>query len=273
MLEGSLIAEGDGFAIAGVRCDGGCPGFDVPQEEFSHVLVTVQHGAFVRRAGGEDVLLDSTVAYLSAPGIVEQFAHPLAGGDSCTAIHLSPLLMADLAGGDPFVCAPALPISAHGELALRQLPVLARRADAGGLFAEHLVRVVASLLAGRHPDRVASGRPATAIARNRIAGQAREMMQTDPAIGLIELARRVAVSPHHLSRVFKEITGSSVSHYRNRLRISRAFDRIAQGDSDLARLAYELGFSDHAHLTRTIRTFTGRTPTGLRSMLTGRPAG
>jgi AraC-like DNA-binding protein len=63
----------------------------------------------------------------------------------------------------------------------------------------------------------------------------------------------------------------SISHYRNRQRASRALDRIAQGDTNLAGLAYELGFSDHAHLTRTIRAYTGHTPTGCRSMLTTGP--
>ncbi len=268
MLTGSLIAEGDGFAIAEVRCDGGRASFDGPQQECSHVLVAVRHGAFVRRVDGEEVLADSTVAYLSAPGVVEQFAHPVAGGDVCTAIHLSPLLLADLAGGDPFVTSLALPIDADGELALRQLTVLARRGDVSGLLAEHLVRTLTSLLARRYPGRVASGRPTTALARRRMVNQARAAMLADPGIGLIELATHLACSPHHLSRVFKQLTGVSISHYRNRQRVSRALDRIALGDTNLAGLAHELGFSDHAHLTRTVRAFTGHTPTGCRAMLT-----
>jgi hypothetical protein len=142
----------------------------------------------VLRAEAEEILIDGTVAYLSAPGIIEQFAHPAGGGDICTAIYLSPSLTADLAGGDPSISSPALPIDARSELALRQLTVLARRGDVGGFLAEHLARTLASLLARRHPERVASGRPATALARGRMVNQARAAMRADPSVGLIELA-------------------------------------------------------------------------------------
>jgi len=41
----------------------------------------------------------------------------------------------------------------------------------------------------------------------------------------------------------------------------------AQGEPSLAALAHELGFADHAHLTRTIRAVTGHTPTSCRRLL------
>jgi hypothetical protein len=72
-------------------------------------------------------------------------------------------------------------------------------------------------------------------------------------------------SPHHLSRVFSQLTGLTVSQYRNRLRVSLALERVAEGEPDLAGLAWDLGFADHAHLTRTVRAATGRTPSSLRA--------
>ncbi len=50
-----------------------------------------------------------------------------------------------------------------------------------------------------------------------------------------------------------QLTGVTVSQYRNRPRVSLALDRLAQGEPDLATLACDLGFADHAHLTRTVR--------------------
>lgn len=50
--------------------------------------------------------------------------------------------------------------------------------------------------------------------------------------------------------------------------MSRALDRLADGETDLSALAHDLGFADHAHLTRTIRATTGDTPTALRAALT-----
>lgn len=167
-MRGDLLAEGDGFGLAGVHCDGGYGGFSGPEETGRHGLVFVCRGAFVRRI----------------------------------------------------------------------------------------------------PDRVAAGRPRPA-AHHGLARRTRELLLADPGLGVIELSRRLHCSPHHLSRVFGQVTGSSVSAYRTRIRVGHALDRIADGETNLAVLASDLGFADHAHLTRTIRAVTGRTPSALRAALRG----
>ncbi|HJP73900.1 MAG TPA: helix-turn-helix domain-containing protein [Pseudonocardiaceae bacterium] len=87
-----------------------------------------------------------------------------------------------------------------------------------------------------------------------VAAAAREAIAAaDPAaVGLIPLARRLGVS---------------LSRYRNRVRVGRVMDRLEQGESHLADLASELGFADHAHLSRTVRQHLGETPTALRRLL------
>ena len=84
---------------------------------------------------------------------------------------------------------------------------------------------------------------------------------------VVALARRLAVSPHHLSRVFVAETGETISRYRNRVRTRLAMERIADGEASLARIAAELSFADHAHLTRVVRREVGRTPSDLRDLL------
>jgi AraC-like DNA-binding protein len=88
---------------------------------------------------------------------------------------------------------------------------------------------------------------------------------------LIELAQAVAVSPHHLSRIFHAETGETLSRYRNRLRVRVALERLADGEERLTRLAAELGFADHAHLTRVVRDEVGTTPSALRAALVRQP--
>lgn len=44
-------------------------------------------------------------------------------------------------------------------------------------------------------------------------------------------------------------------------------DRLEAGEPSLAALAADLGFSDQAHLTRTVREQLGHTPTALRELL------
>ncbi len=136
---------------------------------------------------------------------------------------------------------------------------------------ERVILLVSHVLSGAAPARVSAGRPATAAARRRLADAARAAIAAEPRIGLIELARRLAVSPHHLSRLFRAGTGETVSEYRNRIRVRLALERLAEGDRRLARLAAELGFSDHAHLTRVVRREAGAPPALLRALL-GPPA-
>jgi AraC-like DNA-binding protein len=271
MFDGSSLAIGDGFRVAQVRCTGGCPGFDAPEETTSHGLVFVRLGAFVRRVEGHEALLDSTVAYLTAPGAVEQFAHPVAGGDTCIVIRLSPALAGLLTDGD--VTAAAVPMDAASEFAVRRIASLAQASDADGALAELIARTMAALIRrGRpEPGMVPASRPRSwssrIAAHGRLAQQVREILLAEPGLGVIEVSRRAGYSPHHLSRVFGQVTGSSISRYRNRIRVSRALDRIAQGETSLAALACDLGFADHAHLTRTVRAVTGYTPTACRDLL------
>lgn len=265
-----MIAAGDGFSVAEVRCSGARAGFDGPEVECGHALVAVRCGVFIRRVRGREVFVDGTVAYLSAPGTVEEFAHPVSGGDVCTVIRFEPRLIAALTGGDPGLCHPALPMDAASELALRAMTRLAQRGDPDGSLAERVVRLSSGLLARRFPDRAGRVRPATAAARGRLIDQARTVLAADPRLGLVSLSRAVGCSPHHLSRVFAQLTGCTVSQYRNRLRVSLALDRLGQDEQDLAGLAHDLGFSDHAHLTRTIRAATGHTPSACRNQLTER---
>jgi AraC-like DNA-binding protein len=267
--DGSLIAVGDGFSIAEVRCPGSRGGFGTPEVECDHLLVAARRGVFIRRVRGREVFMDGTVAYLSAPGTVEEFAHPVAGGDACIVISFVPELIAALSGGDPGLCHPALPMDAASELAWRRMIRLARLGDLDGCLAERAIRLTSGMLARGFPERAQSGRPPTLAARRRLVDQAKAALAADPRLGLIALSRAVGCSPHHLSRIFGRLSECTISHYRNRLRVRLALDRIAEGESDLAGLAHDLGFSDHAHLTRTIRAATGHTPSACRALLTG----
>ncbi|SEK45460.1 helix-turn-helix domain-containing protein [Streptacidiphilus jiangxiensis] len=59
-----------------------------------------------------------------------------------------------------------------------------------------------------------------------------------------------------------------MTHYRHRVRIGRALDRLEAGEPSLSAVAADLGYADQAHLTRTMRQHLGHTPTVLRRLLT-----
>ncbi|MQY12466.1 hypothetical protein SRB5_26000 [Streptomyces sp. RB5] len=90
---------------------------------------------------------------------------------------------------------------------------------------------------------------------------------------LVSLAELLGASPFRLSRAFPRELGVSVTHYRHRVRIGRALDRLEAGETSLSTLAADLGYADQAHLTCTLRQHLGHTPTALRRLLTRRTHG
>jgi len=76
---------------------------------------------------------------------------------------------------------------------------------------------------------------------------------------LTELASFAHLSRFHLIRVFKKHIGLSPHAYLEQIRINRAKDLLKSG-SPIADAAYELGFVDQSHLTKTFKKFAGTTP-------------
>ena len=267
-LEKQVLAANGEFTVEAVECRCGTTGWSRPEAAARHAIVFVRHGCFRRRVNGSESFVDPTVVYFERPDDEQQIAHP-AGGDSCTVLYLADELLAALWGGEPGLPCEPVRTAATADLRQRSLVAALVRDDTSDV-AESVITLAAEVLERADPDRARSGRPVTALARRRVAAAAREALVDDPGAGVIELARRIAVSPHHLSRVFRTETGETISRYRNRLRVRLALDRLAAGEPSLARLAAELGFADQAHLTRVVRRELGETPSAVRELLATR---
>ena len=70
------------------------------------------------------------------------------------------------------------------------------------------------------------------------------------------------VSPRQLRRLLLQHAGLGPKLLQRILRLQRLLARM-DGRSDLAGLAYELGYADQAHLTHEVRALAGVTPTAL----------
>ncbi|HVV10815.1 AraC family transcriptional regulator [Amycolatopsis sp.] len=257
------LAARPGFVVHTVACRDDHRGWSAPEERAGHGLVLVRRGRFRRRVSGRVADVDATVGYVSLPGDEGYFAHP-AGGDVCTSISFSPdLWQATTAGG---LRGREVYVDARLDLAHRHFLAAARSQDVDFALAETMLELLG----------VALGRAAVGArpSDRTLVAQARAVIACDhPAsAGLLPLADLLGVSPYRLSRCFSRELGVSLTHYRNRVRVGRALDRLEAGESDLAALAVGLGFADQAHLTRTVRAQTGKTPAALRRLLTSRPA-
>ena len=89
----------------------------------------------------------------------------------------------------------------------------------------------------------------------------------DPDAGdLATLARAGRLSSSHLSRIFKEQTGVSISRFRNQQRLQRFLRLYDRGRRTTAlAAALEAGFGSYAQFHRVFREQTGRSPSALRT--------
>lgn len=83
---------------------------------------------------------------------------------------------------------------------------------------------------------------------------------------LNDLARSVGVHPVHLSREFHRRMGCTIGQQIRQLRIDRACQMLAQGDSPLADIALGVGFTDQSQFTKTFRQLVGTTPSEYRRL-------
>jgi AraC-like DNA-binding protein len=260
------LVEADGISITDVVCRQ--PAGRGPSEETGHhALVFVRRGCFVRQAGGTSHLLDPTRAYCINPGEEQRYDHPHAHGDVCTSVRLAPGLLASLWGGDPTLPATPLPSSPSLDVEHRMLVAAARRSVAPAELYEHTLALVAAALGQIDPTRVAAGRSASVRARQSLVDAVREALAAEIDRSLPGLAKDLHVSPHHLSRTFRAVTGHTIARHRMRLRARAALERLAGGEDSLAQVAADTGFADQSHLTKVIRRETGYTPSALRRAL------
>lgn len=259
MVAVSSIASQPGFAVRVVRCGGGHRGWSEPEERTAPELVLVRSGWFRRRTRAGVVEADPTVGYLTRPGDEETFAHP-AGGDVCTAVRFAPSVWHQLFGELPPAASPVY-VDAALELAHRRVVAAARQPDTVFALSERMLDLAQAA--------IGTGEAAGAPSDRHLVAEARlAIVEDQPAAAtLLTLADSLRVSPFRLSRAFTREVGVPLTHYRNRVRVSRVLARLEAGEPDLARLAAELGFADQAHLTRTVRRHVGHTPTALRRFL------
>jgi AraC-like DNA-binding protein len=256
------LASAEDLAVDDLRIIERAPSWTAPEHSPGHRLVFVRRGAFGLRLRGWEATVDPVSAFVGRPGDEQSIAHKPGREDVCTVISLGPRLAADVLRYP----SPAGPLRTSGrvDMAHRALHARARQGADGFELAERVVRLAEDLLG--EPVRVPA-RPGSP-AHRRLAAAAREVLVADPAFdGLDRLAQLLGVSRSHLSRVFRAETGETLTRFRHRLRVRAALDRLADGDRDLAGMAADLGFADHAHFTRAMRAEVGDPPSRVRCLL------
>jgi AraC-like DNA-binding protein len=269
LLTRHVIAAFDGVRVLQISCRKPAGSWASPDDVAVGEcgLVLVRRGGFIRRVGRRTAFVDATTAYFEPPFADFQIGHEADGGDRSTLIAMSEHELTAAVG--PVAKTNALiPTSAAIDVAHRALTLrLLSGIDEFELH-ERLSTLLAMLLRDSQPSRRFNQHQRAEAAHRRIVDHARQAIASDPgAASLGRLASELGHSRYHVSRVFSRTSGMTLSRYRNRIRATLALDRLADGETNLAGLAADLGFVDQSHLIRVMRAAFGRPPTDLRRLL------
>jgi AraC-like DNA-binding protein len=231
--------------------------------ESTHV-VFVREGAFAMHVAARHYIADPCTALVSWEGSEYRVSHPGDAGDDCTVVELDGELARELLGHLRPHHDVELRLSPHVQAAYAGFLALVRRWRSDGLACEEAALDLVRTTVGARPRRASHGRSRRAIAQAAV-----ELLNDEPAVNrsVSTMAAEIGCSPCHLMHAFRAETGTTLRRYRMQLRIAAALHRIAAGHRDLARLAAELGFASHAHLTDTVSRMIGVAPRQVRAEL------
>lgn len=89
----------------------------------------------------------------------------------------------------------------------------------------------------------------------------------DESQSIARLSELLTMHRVSLARGFRKIYGLSPVQFRTYSRVMTALDELATSGKSLAAIAYDTGFADQSHLTRTLRLLAGCTPGEFRQLL------
>jgi AraC family transcriptional regulator len=264
----------DSVSLRDVRCSGGDTRCGAEEVASSNQVVLTRRGLYHNHRGSERVLVEPRRALFFNEGDCYRVSHPARQGDDSTVFIFSREVMADVLGRHTRDAAERFtfsngPVPLEVLLASQRLRFRLRNGWATELELQEtaltllgtLVRLnmeVRGFAAAR--DRVGAQR------RRKLVEAVRFTIERDPCErhSLSGLARAAGCSPYHLTRIFRQEVGMPLHRYLLWVRLSAALDRVAEGETNLSALAFELGFSSHSHMTAAFRRMFAVTPKGFR---------
>jgi AraC-like DNA-binding protein len=260
--------DGSSLSVCDWYCAGDVLGTGAEEHAGAYEVSIGRTGSHALRTAGGETIVEPTQLLCVNAGESFRPVRRARGLDRRTRITLRPDGLRDLATGlgadAPRFPVRTVPLTARIALAHHELlqHVQARMRDELAIQALALEVAAHALSASvrRPAARLSPGtRNAVLAAQELLAHRYAEPLTLD------SIAAHVGLSPWHLSRSFRAYTGLGVHRYRARLRLLAALDRVrGTRRPQIARIALELGYSSHSHLTREFRAFFGAVPSRLQ---------
>jgi AraC-like DNA-binding protein len=267
-MTATTLLERPSISVSDFHCDAGPGDRPFAEQHRRHSISYVRKGSFGLHCRGKSHELVAGSVLIGHPGDEYTCTHEHVCGDECLSFFLSEGLVEAL-GDDTAIwqagCAPPLPeLVVLGELAQSAAD---GNSDIG-------LDEIGQLLASRFVE-VVSGKP-----RKAAAGAARDRRRavetalwidahSHRPIGLEDAAEQAGISPFHFLRLFSDTLGVTPHQYLVRSRLRHAARRLADDDSAITDIAYDVGFGDLSNFVRTFHRAAGASPLKFRQASRG----
>jgi AraC-like DNA-binding protein len=267
-MAATTLLERQSISVSDFRCSAG-PG-DKPFAELHrcHSISYVRKGSFGLHCRGKFSELVAGSVLIGHPGDEYTCTHDHVCGDECLSFFLAPELVETIGDGtDIWQIGSAPPL---GELMV--LGELGQAAADGN--SDIGLDEVGQVFAGRFVE-VVSGKPRKAgpdAARDRRRAVETALWidaHSHRPIDLEDAAAQAGISPFHFLRLFSDVLGVTPHQYLLRSRLRHAARRLADDDSPITDIAYDVGFGDLSNFVRTFHRAAGASPLRFRQASRG----
>jgi AraC-like DNA-binding protein len=263
----TLLAD-DRISVTEFRCTAQTGDKPFAEQYACHSISYVRKGSFGCHCRGRFHELVAGSILVGHPGDEFICTHDHVCGDECLSFFFGPELVETIGDGADvwrIGAAPPLPeLMVLGELAQTAADGSSDIGldEVGHVFANRFVDVVS----GRKQ------KPVTAMGRDRRRAVETALWidaHSHRPIGLEDAAEQAGISPFHFLRLFSDVLGVTPHQYLVRSRLRHAARRLADDDSAITDIAYDVGFGDLSNFVRTFHRAAGASPLRFRQASRG----
>ena len=267
-MTATTLLQQKSISVSDFRCSAGPEDTPFVERHRCHSVSYVRKGSFGCSTRGRFFELVAGSILVGHPGDEYVCTHDHVCGDECLSFFLAPELVEAI--GDrteiwQIGSAPPLPeLMVLGELA--QAAAEGRSDigldEVGQAFASRFVEVVSGR--PRQPVRTAARDRRRAV-ETALWIDANSHRQID----LEHAAAQAGISPFHFLRLFSSVLGVTPHQYLVRSRLRHAARLLADDDTSITDVAYDVGFADLSNFVRTFHRAAGVSPRRFREASRG----
>jgi AraC-like DNA-binding protein len=264
----TTLLERKSVSVFNFRCTAGPGDKPFAEQHGGHSISYVRKGSFGLRHRGKCSELVVGSVLIGHPGDEYTCTHEHVCGDECLSFFFAPEVVETI--GDSKApwqigSAPPLPdIVVLGELAQSAAD------GSSDIGLDEIGQVLASRLVAQVSGKPRQSGPDAARDRRRAVETALWIdANSHKPISLEDAATEAGISPFHFLRLFSQALGVTPHQYLVRSRLRHAARRLADDDSAITDIAYDVGFADLSNFVRTFHRAAGVSPLKFRQASRG----